>query len=168
MGMIPESVIEEILSKADIESVVGRYVFFTKRTGQNLFGLCPFHSEKSPSFSVSPNKGIYHCFGCGKGGNAISFIREIEKLSYPEAVRFLGKQYGVEVPDNASGYNDDNLRRRKERVHALLNEAGKFYFACLMDKGGSPVGIMRPNVCSPMIRSVNSVLAMHPRVGMCS
>ncbi len=138
MGMIPESVIEEILSKADIESVVGRYVSFTKRTGQNLFGLCPFHSEKSPSFSVSPNKGIYHCFGCGKGGNAISFIREIEKLSYPEAVRFLGKQYGVEVPDNASGYNDDNLRRRKERVHALLNEAGKFYFACLMDKGGKP------------------------------
>lgn len=136
MGMIPDSVIEEILSKADIESVVGRYVSFTKRTGQNLFGVCPFHSEKTPSFSVSPNKGIYHCFGCGKGGNAISFIREIEHLSYPEAVRFLGKQYGVEVPDTSGGYNDDNIRQRKERVRALLNEAGKFYFACLNDKAG--------------------------------
>lgn len=138
MGMIPDSVIEEILSKADIESVVGRYVSFTKRSGQNLFGLCPFHSEKTPSFSVSPNKGIYHCFGCGKGGNSISFIREIERLSYPEAVRFLGKQYGVEVPEYNTGYNDDSLRQKKERVRALLNEAGIFYHNCLNDKAGKP------------------------------
>ena len=71
MSQIPENIIEEVLSKADIESVVGHYVQFTKRTGSNLFGLCPFHSEKTGSFSVSIQKGIYYCFGCHKGGNEI-------------------------------------------------------------------------------------------------
>ena len=78
MAKIPESTIDEVLSKADIESVVGKYVSFTKKTGQNLFGLCPFHSEKTPSFSVNSQKGLYRCFGCGKGGNSIGFIMEIE------------------------------------------------------------------------------------------
>ncbi|MBR6880982.1 MAG: DNA primase [Clostridiales bacterium] len=136
MGQIPDSVIEEILSKADIESVVGRYVTFTKRTGQNLFGLCPFHSEKTPSFSVSLSKGIYHCFGCQKGGNAISFIMEAEKLSYPEAIRFLGQQYGVEVPEFSTGRSNDELKRKKERVSALLNDAASFYSSCLKGADG--------------------------------
>ena len=112
MAQIPDNVIEEILAKADIESVVGKYVSFTKRTGQNLFGLCPFHSEKTPSFSVSLNKGIYHCFGCGKGGNSIGFIMEIEKLSYPEAVRFLGNQYGIEVPEVEGYENNGNTKKQ--------------------------------------------------------
>ena len=95
MAQIPDNVIEEILAKADIESVVGKYVSFTKRTGQNLFGLCPFHSEKTPSFSINPSKGIYKCFGCGKGGNAINFVMEMEHLNYPESIRFLGGHYGA-------------------------------------------------------------------------
>lgn len=136
MAQIPDSVIEEILAKADIESVVGKYVSFTKRTGQNLFGLCPFHSEKTPSFSVSLNKGIYHCFGCGKGGNSIGFIMEIEKLSYPEAVRFLGQQYNVEVPEVSGGRSDGSDKKTKERVYSLLTEAARFFFASL----NSPVG----------------------------
>ena len=81
MGLIPDNVIDEVLTRADIESVVGRYVLL-KRQGANLWGLCPFHSEKTPSFSVNPAKGIYKCFGCGKGGNAIKFISEIEKGDY--------------------------------------------------------------------------------------
>ncbi len=136
MAKIPESVIEEVLSKADIESVVGKYVSFTKRTGSNLFGLCPFHSEKSPSFSVAVNKGIYRCFGCNKGGNAISFIMEIEKLSYPEAIRFLGAQYGVDVPTVSSGETDDSSRNLKKRVSELLTEAARFFYASFIGKEG--------------------------------
>ena len=136
MAQIPDSVIEEILAKADIESVVGKYVSFTKRTGQNLFGLCPFHSEKTPSFSVSLNKGIYHCFGCGKGGNSIGFIMEIEKLSYPEAIRFLGQQYNVEVPEVSGGSSDGSDKKTKERVSALLTEAARFYYSSFI----SPLG----------------------------
>ena len=136
--MIPEKVIEEVLSRADIESVVGKYVTFTKRSGQNLFGLCPFHSEKTPSFSVSPSKGIYRCFGCGKGGNAINFIKDIEKLSYPEAIKFLGEQYGVAVVDenDYKSREDDSLKKTKERVRALLKDAGDFYFSCLNSEEG--------------------------------
>ena len=136
MAQIPESVIEEILNKADIESVVGKYVSFTKRTGQNLFGLCPFHSEKTPSFSVSLNKNIYHCFGCGKGGNSIRFIMDLEHLTYPEAIRFLGNQYGVEVPEYSGSGNNENLKNRKKRVTELLNEAGKYYYKCFSEPSG--------------------------------
>ena len=136
MAQIPDNVIEEILAKADIESVVGKYVSFTKRTGQNLFGLCPFHSEKTPSFSVSLNKGIYHCFGCGKGGNSIGFIMEIEKLSYPEAVRFLGNQYGVEIPEVEGYDNSGSTKKQKERVTELLTEAARFFYSSLHSPAG--------------------------------
>lgn len=132
-GYIPDEVRDEVLSKADIQSVVGAYVTFTKRTGQNLFGLCPFHSEKTPSFSISLNKNIFHCFGCQKGGNAITFIQEVEHLSYPEAVRFLGKQYGVEVPDRSSASENSEQNELKERVRKILNEAAKYYYSCLVD-----------------------------------
>ena len=132
MGLIPESVIDEILMKADIESVVGRYVSLSRKGG-NLWGLCPFHHEKTASFSVNPNKGIYKCFGCNKGGNAINFIMEIEHLNYPEAIRFLGSLYGVDVPDTRDGSNSDAAREKTKRVKALLNEAAKFYYKQLND-----------------------------------
>ena len=127
MGLIPESVIDEILLKADIESVVGRYVSLSRKGG-NLWGLCPFHHEKTASFSVNPSKGIYKCFGCNKGGNAINFIMEIEHLNYPEAIRYLGGIYGIEVPDTRDGSNSDAAREKTKRVKALLTEAAKFYY----------------------------------------
>lgn len=131
MGLIPESVIDEVLTKADIESVVGRYVLL-KRQGGNLWGLCPFHSEKTASFSVNPSKGIYKCFGCGKGGNAISFIMEIEHLNYPEAIRHLGGVYGVDIPE--TGYSGDSVQREeKNRVKDILKEAAKFYYMSFND-----------------------------------
>ena len=126
---IPESTIDEVLSRADIESVVGKYVTFTKRTGQNLFGLCPFHSENTPSFSVNPQRGLYKCWGCQKGGYSIGFIMEIEKLSFPEAVKFLGDQYGVPVEwgeDDSKGASD--LKDRKKRVMNILTDAAGFYY----------------------------------------
>jgi len=131
MGLIPESVIDEVLTRADIESVVGRYVQL-KRSGSNLWGLCPFHSEKTPSFSVHPGKSIYHCFGCGKGGNAINFIMEIEHLSYPEAIRHLAGIYGVDIPE--TGYSGESIQKEeKNRVKDILKEAAKFYYKSFND-----------------------------------
>ena len=137
MGLIPDNVIDEVLTRADIESVVGRYVLL-KRSGGNLWGLCPFHSEKTPSFSVNPAKGIYKCFGCGKGGNAISFIMEIEHLNYPEAIRHLGGLYGVEIPE--TGYSGDSVQKEeKDRVKDILKEAAKFYYKAFNDENiGKP------------------------------
>ena len=132
MGLIPENVIDEVLTRADIESVVGRYVLL-KRSGGNLWGLCPFHSEKTASFSVNPSKGIYKCFGCGKGGNAISFIMEIEHMSYPEAIRHLGGLYGVEIPE--TGFSGDSIQKEeKNRVKDILKEAAKYYYKSFNDE----------------------------------
>ena len=90
-----ESFLDELIARNDIVDVVGSYVQLTKRSGSNQFGLCPFHNEKTPSFSVSSDKQIYHCFGCGKGGGVINFIMEIEGLSFRDAVAFLAKRSGM-------------------------------------------------------------------------
>ena len=137
MSKIPQSTIDEVLSRADIESVVGRYVSFTKRTGQNLFGLCPFHSEKTPSFSVNPHRGSFKCYGCQKYGNSIGFIMEIEKLSFPEAVKFLGDLYGVNVEwGEDDGGNGSDLKERKKRVMSILTDAAGFYYKALNSDAG--------------------------------
>ncbi len=131
MGLIPENVIDEVLTRADIESVVSRYVLL-KRSGSNLWGLCPFHSEKTASFSVNPSKQIFHCFGCGKGGNSIKFIMEIEHLNYPEAIKHLAGIYGVDIPE--TGYSGDDIRKEeKDRVKDILKEAAKFYYRSFSD-----------------------------------
>ena len=95
----------------------------TKRSGSNLFGLCPFHSEKTPSFSVAPDKQIYHCFGCGKGGSVIGFIMEIENLSFPDAVAFLARRAGMPMPE----VDDDGASKRRERILSLNREAARFF-----------------------------------------
>ena len=96
MARIPQETIDRIRDTADIVDVVSRHVDLKKR-GRNFFGLCPFHTEKTPSFSVAPDKGIYHCFGCGNGGNAVNFIMELEKISFVETIQQLGQQLGIEV-----------------------------------------------------------------------
>ena len=90
----PPAFLDELAARNPIEEVVGQYVNL-KRSGSNLFGLCPFHGEKTPSFSVAPDKGIYYCFGCHKGGGVINFEMEIEGLSYPDAVRALAQRVGM-------------------------------------------------------------------------
>lgn len=119
----PESFLQELAERNDIEDVVSGYVKLTKRSGQNLFGLCPFHSEKTPSFSVSPGKQIYHCFGCGKGGSVINFIMEIENLSFPEAVEFLARRAGMKMPEQ----EQDPGRPRREKLYALNRDAAMFF-----------------------------------------
>ena len=94
----PQSFLDELIARSDIVDVVSSYVQLTRK-GSNLFGLCPFHSEKTGSFSVSPDKQIYYCFGCKRGGGVVNFIMEEENLSFPDAVRFLAKRAGMEVPE---------------------------------------------------------------------
>lgn len=119
----PESFITELAERNDIVDVVSGYVRLTKKTGANLFGLCPFHSEKTPSFSVNPDRQIYHCFGCGKGGGVINFIMEVENLSFPEAVEFLARRVGMAVPEQA----EDRESRKRERMLALNRDAARFF-----------------------------------------
>ena len=94
---IPNHILEQLNSQADLISIIGRHTTL-KRAGNEYKGCCPFHGEKSPSFYVNPQKNIYHCFGCGVGGNAISFLRDYESLTFIEAVKELSKQTGIEVP----------------------------------------------------------------------
>ena len=98
MAKISEQSIEQIRNRADIIDIVSSYVELKKR-GRNFFGLCPFHNEKTSSFSVSPDKQIFKCFGCGAGGSSIDFIMEIEKLDFVESIRYLADQYGVEIEE---------------------------------------------------------------------
>ena len=131
MAIAPQ-VIDELIARSDIADVVGDYVTLTQKSG-SLWGLCPFHGEKTPSFHVVPERQIYHCFGCGKGGGVISFIMEIENLPYIEAVRFLAKRAGMELPETGE---DEGYRRRKEVLYRLNRDAARFFHAQLHSPGG--------------------------------
>ena len=128
----PPAFLDELTARNPIEDVVGQYVNL-KRSGSNLFGLCPFHGEKTASFSVAPDKGIYYCFGCHKGGGAINFMMELEGLSYPDAVRALAKRAGMEVPEDEQY---QSRYRQQERLWALHKEAARFFHSQLY----APVG----------------------------
>ena len=129
---IPESFLDALTERCDIADVVSQYVQLTKKGG-NLFGLCPFHNEKTPSFSVSPDKQIYHCFGCGKGGGVVNFIMEIENLSFPEAVKFLADRVGMTVPEDGQ---DQELPRLRKRMLELNKEAARWFHAQLSEPAG--------------------------------
>ena len=128
----PPSFIDELTARNPIEDVVGQYVTL-KRSGGNMFGLCPFHGEKTASFSVAPDKGIYYCFGCHKGGSVINFQMEIEGLSYPDAVRALAKRAGMEVPEDEQY---QSRYRQQERLWALHKEAARFFHSQLYAPAG--------------------------------
>ncbi len=128
----PPSFIDELIARNPIEDVVGQYVSL-KRSGSNMFGLCPFHGEKTASFSVAPEKGIYYCFGCHKGGGPINFMMELEGLSYPDAVRALAKRAGMQVPEDEQY---QSRYRQQERLWALMKEAGRFFNAQLSGPAG--------------------------------
>lgn len=135
MALFPEAWMDELLSKNDIASVVAEYVELTPK-GRRLWGCCPFHSEKTPSFSVSADKQMYYCFGCHAGGGVVQFIKEMEKLNYPEAVAFLARRVNMELP---SEINDEQLRREralKERLYNACRDAAMFYHKQLMGDNG--------------------------------
>ena len=130
MARVPEETIERIRNTADIYDVVAQYVDLKKR-GRNFFGLCPFHSEKTPSFSVAPDKQIYHCFGCGAGGNVFSFIVEHEKISFIEAVKQLGHKYGIQVD-----YQSGPANKIFSSLYELHDIAVKLYHNILFSEKG--------------------------------
>ena len=129
----PPAFIDELMQRNPIEDVVGQYVAL-RRSGSNLFGLCPFHGEKTASFSVAPDKGIYYCFGCHKGGNAVNFMMEVEGLSYPDAVRSLAKRSGMEVPEDEQY---QSRYKQQERLWALHKEAARFFHSKLYAPEGA-------------------------------
>ncbi len=133
---IPQTFIQELLSRADVVEIVGRYVQL-KKGGANFMGLCPFHGEKSPSFSVSPTKQFYHCFGCGKNGNAISFLMDHAGMTFVEAVKDLAQQYGMQVPeDDASPQDRVRAAEQRQKQHTLndvLEKAADAYRKNLKD-----------------------------------
>ena len=129
---IPAQFIDELMARCDIADVVADYVPLTRKGG-SLWGCCPFHSERTPSFHVVPERQMYKCFGCGKGGGVINFIMEIENLSYPDAVRFLAKRAGLEVPEERG---DGGFRKRRERLLALNKEAARYFHSVLHSPAG--------------------------------
>ena len=127
MSRIPESIIEQIFSTAQIEEVIGEFVQL-KKSGSNLKGLSPFNNEKSPSFMVSPAKQIFKDFSSGKGGNVVTFLMELEQMSYPEALRWIAKKYNIEIPEERPQTPEEiaagNL---KEGVYLISDVAAKWY-----------------------------------------
>ncbi len=133
--MIPEDQIEEVKARADIVDVVSDYVAL-KRRGANYLGLCPFHSEKTPSFTVNEDKGIFYCFGCGVGGNVISFLIKHEALEFPEAVRRLAERYGVKIVESGRGGGGKGTSTERERIIELNRKALAYFREQLFAPGG--------------------------------
>ncbi|MBR4375310.1 MAG: DNA primase [Treponema sp.] len=135
--IISQSSIQEVKQVADIVSVVSEYVQLTNR-GVNWFGCCPFHSEKTPSFSVNVDRKFYHCFGCKASGNVIKFVQEIEKISFPEAIERLAKRYGVELHyDDGEYVPDESEKRKKEYIELYNRMAGSFHYILTQTESGA-------------------------------
>lgn len=139
--MIPRDTIQSIIDAARIDEVVGDFVQLKKR-GVNLLGLCPFHNERTPSFTVSPAKGIFKCFGCGKAGNSVNFIMEHEKYSYPEALRYLANKYTIEIEEQEPTPEEKQLDTDRDSLFALNSFAQKFYTQTLSQtEEGRAIGL---------------------------
>jgi DNA primase len=143
--MIPRSKIDEIVNAAHIEDVVGQYISLKKR-GSSLLGLCPFHNEKTPSFNVSPAKGIYKCFGCGKAGNSVNFIMEYEHLDYIQALKFLAEKYNIDWPEREITSEElaaeRQLKNDRESLQIINNYAERYFNETLLnDEEGKTIGL---------------------------
>ncbi|MFB6341215.1 DNA primase [Saccharicrinis sp. FJH62] len=138
--MIDQFTIEKIHDAARIEEVVSEYVTL-KRRGVNFIGLCPFHDEKTPSFTVSPSKGICKCFGCGKGGNAVNFLMEVEQISYVEALRILAKKYNIEIQEKELTTEEKQFQNDRESMMVVNEFAAKYFSDQLKKDEGKAVGL---------------------------
>lgn len=131
---LPDSFLQELKARSDLGEIASNYVVL-KRSGKNLVGLCPFHSEKTPSFNIYPDNGSFYCFGCGVGGDIITFVRRIENLDYMEAIRFLAQRAGLTVPENQV---DDGMAKLRARILALNRETARYYYEVLCSEKGTP------------------------------
>ena len=138
--MIPQQTVDLILDTARIEEVVGDFVTLRRR-GANLVACCPFHNEKTPSFYVSPSKGIFKCFGCGKAGSAVGFVMEQESCTYVEALRYLASKYHIEIQEKEETPEDIALRQRNESLMLVMEFAQKFFVESLSTEEGRTIGL---------------------------
>lgn len=139
--MISQNTIQQILSRIDVVEIVGSYVKLKKR-GANYLGLCPFHNEKTPSFTVSPAKEIYKCFGCGKSGNSIGFLMDLEKYSYVEALRWLANKYNVEIEETETSPEQKLQQQAADSLYIINNFAQKFFSDYLLNtEEGNDIGL---------------------------
>ena len=137
--MIPPETVEKILDTVRVEDIIGDFVTL-KRRGANYMACCPFHNEKTPSFSVSPSKGIYKCFGCGKSGSAVTFLMEYDNMTYPEALRYIAKKYGIEIIEEVENPEMIIAKQKKESLMIVSEFAGKFYQQALTEREGHAIG----------------------------
>lgn len=128
----PDSFLQELKLRSDITEIASSYVNL-KRHGRNMVGLCPFHGEKTPSFNIYTENGSFYCFGCGAGGDVITFIMKIENLDYVEAVKFLAQRAGMEMPENTY---DDSLSKLRMRIYEANREAARFFTQHCFHKEG--------------------------------
>ena len=132
---MPEEFIEEVRLANEIIDVISEYISLKPR-GKNFFGLCPFHNEKTPSFSVDPQKQLYHCFGCGEGGNVFNFIMAQERLDFIEAVKFLAERKGISLPGSLDKAEDEEAKRKRQELYKINRAAALFYHQNLLSKEG--------------------------------
>jgi DNA primase len=132
---LPEDFIEEVRVANEITDVLSEYLTL-KPKGKNYFGLCPFHNEKTPSFSVDPEKQLYHCFGCGAGGNVFTFIMDQERLDFIDSVKFLAQRKGIPLPGSIESPQDEETRKHKEQLYRLNREAALYYHENLLSHHG--------------------------------
>ena len=167
--MIDQATIQKIFDAADIYEVISDFVSLKKR-GVNYVGCCPFHNEKTGSFTVSPSKGIYKCFGCGKGGNAVNFIMEHEQLSYVEALRWLAAKYNIIIEEKELSEHEKQEKSERESMLIVTNYAEEFsYSNCCIPMKGNRWGWGIFVVGDWMIgRSRNSVWGIVPKLGTVS
>ncbi|EFI42374.1 DNA primase [Peptoniphilus sp. oral taxon 386] len=148
--IIDDELLNDIRDKIDIVNLISQYVHL-KKSGSNYMGLCPFHGEKTPSFSVSPSKGIFHCFGCGVGGDQISFIMKRENLGFREAVKFLADKYGIELKNTSESINTQ-LINKKNRAYEANREAAKFFMLSLSRSKSAYMYLKNRNIDNDTIR----------------
>ena len=131
MAYYSDELIEEVRSRNDIVDVISGYVRLTKK-GSTYFGLCPFHNEKTGSFSVSPNKQMYYCFGCGAGGNVFTFLMQYENFSFPEAMEALAERAGIELPKQEMSAQAKKEADKRQILLEINKAAGKYYYMLLL------------------------------------
>jgi DNA primase len=139
MSMIPDDKVREVRERAAILEVISDYMSLRK-SGANYQGLCPFHGEKTPSFSVNPGKGIFHCFGCGVGGNVVTFVMKMEGLSFPEAVKFLAKRVGVLIEERPLSAAEKRLVDERDQLYSINDQAARFYRRVLVGEAAGETG----------------------------
>ena len=137
-GRLPQAWLDELRDRADIVQVVSRYVQLNPKGGR-YWGLCPFHGEKTPSFSVNPQRQMYYCFGCHAGGSAITFVMEMEHLDFMEAVKLLAEQVHMEVPELTHSREDAESKSRKERLYEANRQCARFFHAQLWKKESAQI-----------------------------